>query len=74
MKEISQRIFDLLKAQGKTQKELAVILGIDPSSVASWKIDNTNPKAEYLPIIAKFFNVSADYILGLIDEPKSYDR
>jgi len=67
MKEISQRIFDLLKAQGKTQKELAAVLGIDPSSVAGWKRDNTNPKAEYLPLIAKFLNVSGDYLLGLSD-------
>jgi len=74
MKEISQKVFDLLKAQGKTQKELATILGIDPSSVASWKRDNTNPKAEYLPIIAKFLNVSSDFLLGLTDNPKPYDK
>ena len=70
MKEISQRIFDLLKVQGKTQKELANVLGIDPSAIAGWKRDNTNPKAEYLPIIAIYLNVSGDYLLGLTDNPK----
>ena len=65
MKEISQKVFDVLKEQNKTQSELASILGIKQSAIASWKIDNTNPKAEYLPKIANFLNVSVDYLVGI---------
>ena len=69
MKEISKRIFELLSKQGKTQKDLASQIGIKQNAIAQWKIDNTNPKAEYLPIIAHYFNVTADYLLGLTDCP-----
>lgn len=31
-------------------------------------------KIEDLAILCKLYNVSADYIIGLIDTPESYDR
>lgn len=31
-------------------------------------------KIEDLIVLCKLYNVSADYIIGLIDVPKSYDR
>lgn len=31
-------------------------------------------KIEDLVILCKLYNVSADYIIGLIETPKSYDR
>ena len=31
-------------------------------------------KIEDLVVLCKLYNVSADYIVGLIEEPKSYER
>ncbi|MCL2370509.1 MAG: helix-turn-helix domain-containing protein [Firmicutes bacterium] len=72
MKEISERIFDLLKKQGKTQKEFSAFTNIKESAISQWKADGTNPRAENLAIIAKFFNVSSDYLLGLTDDQTPY--
>ena len=72
MKEISERIFDLLKKQGKTQKEFSIVTNIKESAISQWKADGTNPRAEHLAVIAKFFNVSSDYLIGLTDNPKPH--
>jgi len=64
MKEISNRIFELLKLRGKSQKELSDYTGIKPAAISQWKVDNTNPKAECIAKIAEFLEVSTDYLLG----------
>jgi len=64
MKAVCNRIFELLKQQGKTQKEFSSFTGIKESAISQWKVDNTNPKVECLPIIAEFLSVSIDYLLG----------
>jgi transcriptional regulator with XRE-family HTH domain len=69
LKELSKKIFETLKAQKKTQKELSKFTGIGEPAISQWKVDGTNPKAEDLSRIALFLNVSADYLLGLTDCP-----
>jgi len=64
MKDVCKRIFELLKQQGKTQKEFSSFTGIKESAISQWKVDNTNPKVECLPIIAEFLRVSIDFLLG----------
>ena len=39
-------------------------MGLSRSIAAKWKNTKTNPSAEVLPKIAKYFNVSVDYLLG----------
>lgn len=60
---ISQRIFYLLKEQNKKQNQLSEFTGISTSTISAWNKRGTNPAAENIPIIAKFFNVSTHYLL-----------
>ena len=60
---ISQRIFYLLKKQGKKQNQLSEFTGISTSTISAWNKRGTNPAAESIPIIADFFNVSTHYLL-----------
>lgn len=60
---ISARIFELLKAQGKTQTSLANYIGIRVATVSAWKAQNTDPSANLLAKIAEFFGVSVDYLV-----------
>lgn len=70
---ISQRIFLLLKGQKKTQKQLSDFTGISTSAISAWNKKGTNPASEYLVSIAKFLNVSLDYLLtGQEKSPSSY--
>ena len=50
-----------------TQIELAQQLKVDKSTIAKYETDRIEPSVSMLIAIAKFFNVSTDYMLGLED-------
>ena len=60
---ISQRVFYLLKEQGKKQNELAKFTGISTSTISAWNTRGTNPAVENIVAIANFFDVSVEYLL-----------
>lgn len=59
---ISNRIFDLLAAQHKTQTALANAIGTRVATVSAWKAQNTNPSADLIAPIAAYLGVSCDYL------------
>ena len=58
------RIKELIKNSGKTQKMIAKDLGITPNSLCNYSAGTREPDHEMLIKIAKYFNVSVDYLLG----------
>lgn len=46
-------------------------MGLSRSIAAKWKNTKTNPSAEVLPKIAKYFDVSVDYLLGAEEKEKT---
>ena len=71
---IGERLWDLRKDEGLTQDELAAILKINKHSISSYERGKSEPPDDIKILIAKHFNVSLDYLLGLIDEPLPYER
>lgn len=70
------RLQDLMKSRGVTQSDLAAAIGCSISMLSrfiSGQIDKLSD--ENIIRIARFFNVSTDFILGVVDEPdrKNYD-
>lgn len=65
---IGKIIKDLRKEIGCTQNKLADILGITQDSVSLWENGKRIPDTQYIIAMAKFFDVSADYLLGLNNE------
>ena len=53
----------------KTQKQVAKDLGYYTTTYARWEQDLNNMKLIDVINVAKYFNVSIDYIAGLTDEP-----
>lgn len=47
-----------------SNKQLADAIGVSPGNVSDWKSGRSKPSAEVLVKIAKFLNVSVDYLLG----------
>ena len=47
-----------------TQEELAAILGVDRSTLASWEVNRREPDIATLRRIADFFGVSIDWLVG----------
>ena len=61
-------IKDLRESQDMSQYELARALQVSQSAVAKWELGKTEPTSSALVSIARYFNVSADYLLELEDE------
>ncbi len=67
MKIIAKRIKELREEKGLSQKELAKELSVTQTTISKWEQDIRNPDIYTIVKMCKFFNVSADYFLGLED-------
>ena len=59
---------------GETQKQLAEILGVKPNQVGEMENGRGATTLARLALICIHYNVSADYLLGLTDEPRPLRR
>ena len=59
-----QKIFELLKQNHLTAKQVSQDTGISASNFTEWKKGRNEPGIQTIKILADYFNVSADYLLG----------
>lgn len=69
---IGERLLDLRKDAGLTQDELSEILHVNKHSISSYEREKSEPPDTVKMAIARYFNVSVDYLLGLTDNPAPY--
>ena len=62
-----ERIKELRLARNMTQKELADMLGVDRTAIVKYETGKNGPTSEILIKLAKIFNVSLEYLLGIDD-------
>ncbi len=65
-----QRIRNLREDNDKTQSEIAEILNMKYQQYARYENGEREIPVHHLITLAKFYGVSVDYLLGLIDTPK----
>lgn len=63
-----ERILSLKSSMGITDTQFQKDLGLYATALSEWKNGKTKSYIKHLPKIAKYFNVSVDYILGNTDE------
>ena len=68
------RIRDLREDADKTQKEIAEILHIKQNTYSQYENGQRQIPIDFLIILARYYKTSTDYILGLTDVRKPYDR
>lgn len=61
---LSQNLTRLRKEKKITQEELAEFVGVTKASVSKWETGETTPDIQILPVLAAFFDVSVDELLG----------
>jgi len=69
---IGERLRKIRREHGVTQEELANMLGVRKASVSFYETDKNEPTDKSKIIVARYFNISLDYLLGIIDEPMPY--
>lgn len=62
---IAVRIRELMKSSGTTQQELAEKTGCSRQAIAQYADGSNAPNIDKLVSIAKYFDVSLDYLVGL---------
>ncbi|WP_455538863.1 helix-turn-helix domain-containing protein [Terrisporobacter sp.] len=60
----SSNLLYLRKRKRVTQEDLANYLGVTKSAVSKWELNQSYPDITLLPIIAGYFDISIDEILG----------
>lgn len=68
------RLKELRYKKELSQRELASILNMSPSTIAMYETGQREPDAETLKKIADFFGVTIDYLLGRTDTPSPVDK
>ena len=63
--KIGENIKRLRKERELTQEELAEVLGVSYQSVSRWENGTCYPDVELIPVIAEFFCVSTDKLMGV---------
>ena len=63
--EFKDRLKDLRISHNLSQMQLAMQTNLSQSAIAKWELGRTEPTASAIITLAKFFNETTDYLLGL---------
>ena len=65
--KFAERLSELLSENNLSKRELGKRVGVSASSISDWSTGKIQPTAENIYLIADYFKVSSDYLLGLKD-------
>lgn len=68
-----KRIKDLREDNDKLQKDIAQILGISQQYYSEYDNGNRTIPIAHLITLAKYYNTSIDYLVGLSDEKNYFE-
>ena len=66
-KIFAERLKDLRMEEKLSMKQLGLKLGVSDAAISRWENGLQIPNIVYLVLIAKYFNVTTDYLCGLED-------
>ncbi len=67
-----KRLEFIMDNKNVSRKQLAENLNLAPNSVSNYVTDNRKPDLNIIKNIACYLNVSADFLLGLTDDYRTY--
>jgi transcriptional regulator with XRE-family HTH domain len=65
-----QRIKDIREDNDLKQEDVAKILNIKQTQYSRYELGKNMMSIDKYIILAKYYNISIDYLAGIIDEPK----
>lgn len=70
MSVFSERIRALREDRDMNQTQMAAILGTNQRKISRMETGENEPNIHDITEYCKFFNVTADYLIGLTDRPE----
>ena len=67
---VCKRLKNLREDADKSQEEIAKIIGTSQSYYAQYEAGKRSIPFERIVVLAEYYNVSLDYLAGLIDTPR----
>lgn len=67
MKIFAERLMEMRKERGLSQATVARDLGVSLGIVCYWETNKSDPTATNIAKVARYFNVSSDFLLGLTE-------
>ena len=67
MDGFAERLKELREEKNLSQVEFAKIIGVTHSAVSLWELKKRVPAFDVAVVIARFFNVSLEYLAGMED-------
>ncbi len=67
MEVFTERLKDLRKEKGLTLEQLEIATGLSRSAISCWEKGTRIPNAKAIITLARFFEVTTDYLLGESD-------
>ena len=67
MEPFKTRLKELRTEKGLTLIQLSKATNLSKSAISAWEVGSRTPNAEAIITLAKYFNVSTDYLLGVTD-------
>lgn len=64
----ASRLKELLEENHLSKRKLAKEVGVSATSISDWTNGKIQPTAESIYLLAEYFKVSADFLLGLENE------
>lgn len=68
MSAFAERLKDLRNRKGQTQDEVGKAVGKSREAVSKYEIGEREPDLNAVASLARYFNVSTDYMLGITDD------
>lgn len=65
--KVAERIKELMVEKGLNQTKLAKGVGLKQNTISAWLLKKKEPSINSLWLLADYFNVSIDYIVGRED-------
>ena len=65
MHSFAKNLTSLMKENGTSQSQLAKVLNVKQQTISRYINGEREPDIDTILLIAKFFEVSTDYLLGL---------
>lgn len=65
---ISQKVFELLREKGMSQKEFSIATGIPQSTISDWRKKNTNPASDKILVICDALDITPYELLSNMKE------